>query len=340
MIAFFRTPAWRVALAITLSVLIHAIILWLPYLHLPQAKMQLPPLSAQLTVTLENLPKPVEQFPAEQFPAEQIPAEQIPAEQSVEKRELVKPEPVDSLTEPDNGVHKPLNKAMVAMNRTAETSSKQMFPRHLQLTFIVYQGENGFRTGEIHHQLDIHKGRYTLNSERQTAGLTSLHNSDRFIQTSRGKFGKQGFQPDIFAEEKITQGGKQGQHATFDWVQQKLRYSNGDESPLPVDAQDAFSFLYQLSQLPMNGEFFTLSVSSSALIEQYQIEIGAKENITTAMGELRALHLRKMHAQGTAYFEIWLGLEYRLLPVKFRQVDSAGNVTEEFVIAGIRAADD
>jgi hypothetical protein len=47
-----------------------------------------------------------------------------------------------------------------------------------------------------------------------------------------------------------------------------------------------------------------------------------------------------MHAQGEAYFEIWLGLEYRLLPVKFSQVDSSGKVTEEFVISGIRAADE
>ena len=47
-----------------------------------------------------------------------------------------------------------------------------------------------------------------------------------------------------------------------------------------------------------------------------------------------------MHARGEAYFEIWLGLEYRLLPVKFRLVDGSDNVTEEFVISGIRAADE
>jgi|GEM_PF-4903864 len=39
-------------------------------------------------------------------------------------------------------------------------------------------------------------------------------------------------------------------------------------------------------------------------------------------------------------FEIWLGLEYRLLPVKFRQIDSSDEVTDEFVIADIRAAEE
>jgi len=54
----------------------------------------------------------------------------------------------------------------------------------------------------------------------------------------------------------------------------------------------------------------------------------------------RSLPLRKIHAQGEAYFEIWLGLEYRLLPVKFRQIDSSDEVTDEFVIADIRAAEE
>jgi hypothetical protein len=327
--AVSRTPGRRVVLAITLSVLIHIIILWLPYLSFPQAKMQLPPLSAALTVTLENRPKAVEQLATEAIPPEQI----------VKKTERENADPAHSLTEGGEGARKPLPKKMV-MSRAAESSAKQVIPRHLQLNFIVYQGENGLRIGEIHHQLDIQKGRYTLSSERQTAGLTSLRNSDRMIQNSSGKFGKQGFQPDIFAEEKVTRSGKQDVQVTFDWARQKLRYSNGAESALPADAQDILSFLYQLSQLPMNGEFFPLAISDGALMEQYQIEIGAKENIATPMGELRALHLRKMHVQGAAYFELWLGLEYRLLPVKFRQVDNAGNVTEEFVIAGIRAADE
>jgi Protein of unknown function (DUF3108) len=316
-IAAFRTPTRRIALAIALSVLIHAAILWLPYIQLPQAKVQLPPLS----VRLEPLPKPVELI--------------------AEKPEFAKPEPANPLTKPDDSASaKPVTKAMVAMNRTEETTAIRPFPKHLQLTFAVYKGADDFRTGEIHHQLDIHGGRYTLKSVRQTAGLASLRNSDRLIQTSHGKIGEHGLQPDTFEEEKITRGGTQSLQATFDRAVQKLRFSHGDETVLPADAQDILSFMYQLSQFPMNGEFFPLPISDGAQLQQYQIEVGAKEDIATPMGKLRALHLRKMHTQGEAYFEIWLGLEYRLLPVKFSQVDSSGKVTEEFVISGIRAADD
>jgi hypothetical protein len=316
-IAVFRTPTRRIALAIALSVLIHIAILWLPYIQLPQAKVVLPPLSARL----EPLPKPVEM--------------------TAEKPELAKPEPAHPLTKSDDSLSaKQATKAMVAMNRMEETTAPHPFPKQLQLTFTVFKNAHGFRIGEVHHQLDIHGGRYTLKSVRKSSGLTSLQNSDQLIQTSHGKIGEHGLQPETFEEEKITKGGRQNLQATFDWAAQQLRFSQVSETALPADAQDILSFMYQLSQLPMNGEIFPLSISDGAQLQQYQIEIGAKEDIVTPLGKLRALHLRKMHIQGDPYFEIWLGLEYRLLPVKFRQVDSSGDVTEEFVISGIRAADE
>jgi hypothetical protein len=254
-IAAFRNPARRITLAIALSVLIHAAILWLPYIQLPQARVQLPPLS----VMLEPLPNPVELI--------------------AEKPELANP-----LTKlDDSSSAKPVTKAMVAMNRTEENTAIHPFPKHLQLTFAVYKDADDFRTGEIHHQLDIHGGRYTLKSVRQTAGLASLRNGDRLIQTSHGKIGEHGLQPDTFEEEIITKGGTQSLQATFDRTAQKLRFSHGGETALPADAQDILSFMYQISQLPMNEEFFPLPISDGAQLQQYQIEIGAKEDITTPM---------------------------------------------------------
>lgn len=315
--AFLRTPARRIALAIALSVLVHAVILWLPYITLPQARVQLPPLSARL----EPLTKPVETI--------------------AEKPEHAKRVPANAMTKSDDSAStKPASKTMAAMNRTEQTTATQPFPKHLQLTFTVYKGTGGLMTGEIRQQLDISGGRYTLKSVRQTSGLSSLRNSDRIIQDSRGKIVETGLQPEIFEQQMITRGDTQRLRVTFDRPAGKLHYSNGSESKLSADAQDSLSFLYQLSQLSMHAEFLPMSISDAAQLHQYQIEIGAKEDITTPMGKLRALHLRSMHARGEAYFEIWLGLEYRLLPVKFSQVDSSGSVTEEMVISGIRAKDE
>lgn len=312
MIAVLNSPARRITFALSLSVLLHGALLWLPYIQLPHAQVVLPPLTARL----EPLPKP--------------------AERPAAKRETANP-----ITRSNGSASiKATAGTMTKMDKTEESSAARPFPKHVRITFVVHKGAEGFRTGEIQHQLDISGDRYTLKSVRQTSGLTSLRNSDRLIQTSHGRIGDHGLRPEIFVEEEITKAGQQSRQATFDWPAQKLRFSHSDETALPADAQDALSFMYQLSQLPMNGEFFPLPVSDGAQLQQYQIEISMKKDLSTPMGKLHTLQLRKMHVQGEAYFEIWLGLEYRLLPVKFSRFDSSDNVTEEFVITDIRATDE
>jgi hypothetical protein len=312
LLAALSTPARRISFAITFSAMVHAAILWLPHIQLPHDKVQLPPLTARL----EPLPKPIAQPAA-------------------------KPEPAYPTTKPD-GIPsiEPIASTADTMEKMEKSTVTHQFPKHLKLTFVVFRGEDFFRVGELSHQLDIHKNKYTLKATRQTTGLTGLLNNDQFIQTSRGEISEQGLLPGIFKEEKITASGKQSLKATFDWAAQKLSFSHGGETALPAEAQDVLSLMYQLSQLPMDREIIPLSISDGKSLENYEIEIGGAEDIDTPTGKLRALRLRKLHTQGEAYFEIWLGLEYRLLPVKFRQVGASGEVIEEFVISDIRATDE
>jgi hypothetical protein len=179
-----------------------------------------------------------------------------------------------------------------------------------------------------------------LKSDQRSSGLNSLRNNDRIILSSHGKIGDYGLQPDTFEEEDIDESGKQSMQAIFDWAEKKLRFSDGNETALPENAQDVLSFMYQLSQIALTGEYFPMPISDGSQLQQVQIEIGIKEDLSTPMGKIRALHLRKIHSDREAYFEIWLGLEYRLLPVKFRQVDSSGNTIEEFVVSDIRSSDE
>ena len=286
-------------------------------MQLPHAQVQLPPLS----VRLEPLPKPVETITRRPEPAQ--------------------PESARPPSEPKDGASsRHETAAMAAMDRTEQTTTPQPLPKHLQLRFTVYGGKDGFRTGEIFQQLDIRGNRYNLKSVRQTSGLASLGNSDRLVLSSRGMIDVHGLQPQIFEQQIITRSGKRSVQATFDRDTQKLRYANGDETALPENTQDALSYLYQLSQIPVNREFIPLPVSDGTQLRQYQIEIGVREEIDTPLGKLHTLLLRKMHTRGEGYFEIWLGLEYRLLPIKFRLVDGSENVIEEYVISDIRAADE
>lgn len=317
-IAVLRTPVRRIGFTFALSVLIHTTILWLPYIHWPHGKVLLPP----LTVRLELLP-----------------AHEIKPEASAQPD--MQPELVTQASNPGGkSSGKSATNTAATLKRMEKSSVTHQFPKHLQLFYEVYKGSGVLRVGEIHHQFDMQRDRYTLSAVKKTTGLSRLFDGDQFNQTSHGTISEQGLHPETYKEENMSSGGKQNLKVTFDWARQTLHFLHGGDTALPADAQDALSFMYQLSQLSMQQEIIPLSISNGTNLERYEIEVGRAEAIDTPMGKMSALHLRKIHIQGEAYFEIWLGLEYRLLPVKFRQSDSLGVVVEEFVISDIRASDE
>ena len=213
-------------------------------------------------------------------------------------------------------------------------------PKHAQLKFAVYLGQDHFQIGEITHRLEISRDKYILKAETQTTGLARLFKSYQLIQTSHGKAGNFGLQPEGYEEEQNVSSGKQKTNVTFNWAGNKLHFSHGGETELPPDAQDILSFLYQLSRLPLHNKVISIAITTGKKLEKYELEIGAEEEIVTQMGKLRALPLRRLHSQGGDGMEVWLGLEYRLLPIKFRQIKRSSEMVLEVVISDIRVADE
>lgn len=343
------TPARRISLAIAFSALIHAVIMWLPQVHPPHTEVLLPPLAAKL----EPLPKPAAKPLPKPAPKPRRASPPKPAT-----------EPAGPVREPGNtiaGAPEPaplpaieaassvaatsavaaasVIEAQFAATIAEEPEAAYPLPKHAQLSFSVYKGLDHFQIGTLNQQLEISGDEYTLKAVTRTVGLAKLFKNYQLTQTSRGKSGKQGLQPETFEEEKINDNDKQNIQATFDWLSQKLRFSQGGETALPAGAQDILSIFYHLSQLPMNGKVIPLAVSNGKKLEKYEFLVEPEEEITTPMGKLRALHLRKLHAKGDSGFEIWLGLEYRLLPVKCLLIEPSDEVAGEIVITGIRIAD-
>jgi hypothetical protein len=92
--------------------------------------------------------------------------------------------------------------------------------------------------------------------------------------------------------------------------------------------------------MPLDLHTLPMHVSNGRKLESYQLEAGEEEEIQTRLGKLRALPLRKIHATGEEGLEIWLGMEYRLLPVKVRQIDRNGEIAGELVISEIRVSEE
>jgi hypothetical protein len=330
-IALPRTSTGRIALAIALSALAHAIALFVPLVKLPPAQAPLPPLIAKLEPLPKIAAKPAPRKPKPKLrPAPPVPAETISTGQPAESVSTEEPQ-IDAEPQPP---------AAEEPAKTAEEAKPaHPLPKHAQLTFAAYKGAD-FKIGEMRHRLEIGDDKsYTLRVGMNTTGVASLFKYESNQQSS-GALTPQGLRPAKYSETKNTSKGKESLEATFLWEEKVLSFSNGNSMPLPEQAQDIVSFLYQLSQLPLDKGALPIYISNGKKLERYELSIGEEEMIQTGIGRLRALPLRKSRLQGEEGLDVWLGLEYRLLPVKIRMLDRMGQIAGEFVVSEIRVADE
>lgn len=355
---FTRQPAGRIFLAIVLSLLIHAVLLLGPNLvQLQPFKAELPPLTAKLEplpkIAVKPAAKPKPHIAAKPKPQPKPEKPAIPTEPPVtppETAEENKPE-ATPVTPSETSQETP--DATVADTPAADTPAAEVatpvvedakpahpLPKHAELTFIAYKG-TGFQVGEARHSLEISDDHhYTLQSGLNTTGIASIFKTFELNQQSRGTVSAEGLRPEEFTENKLTSKGKQALSVQFDWQARQLSFSSGTQTALPEQAQDILSFLYQFSQLPLDQARLPMHVSNGKKLENYQLEVGEEEDIQTRLGKLRTLVLRKIHAPGEEGLEISLGLEYRLLPVRIRQIDRDGEIAGQLVISEIRVSEE
>ena len=333
MIALPRTSTGRIALAIALSALVHAIALFAPLVRLPPGQAPLPPLTAKLEPLPRTAAKPAPPKKPEPRPQPApVAPEAAPADPPAEIIRTEEP-PVDADRQ-SAAADEPVDET------AAEAQPAHPLPRHAQLTFVAYKGKD-FAIGEARHQLDIgDDGSYTLKVGMNITGLASLFKTYDSDQQSRGALTARGLRPNEFSETKNTSKGRESLEAKFSWDAQVLSFSDGHSMPLPEQTQDIISFLYQLSQLSLDKDVIPMYISNGKKLERYELAVGEEEMIQTGIGWLRALPLRKVRRQGEEGLDIWLGLEYRLLPMKIRMLDRSGQIAGEMVISEARVADE
>lgn len=347
MIVALRTYKHRIAFAIALSALVHALLLWGPHLRIPTPDAELHPLTARLE-PLPDRPRTTPAKPASKPKTAQVvakPADQaaLVSASAVAVAETIVPSETPSSVDSDT-THAPeaADAAAQPSVTPSETSSNKpaLLPKHAQLIFAVYRGEKGMYVGEVQHRLDITDQRYSIIAATRTAGLARWFKSYSLNQSSIGTVDAEGLRPENFAEEKNDSGMQQGISASFDWGAHVLHFSDGSSTPLGDTAQDALSMLYQLSLTPLNLEFIDLSMSNGRKLENYRLEIAVNETTETALGTLHTIHLRKMRTAGEAGVEIWLAREYRMLPVKMQYIEPDGTIAATISITDIRVSDE
>lgn len=334
-----RTPARRIALAVALSAVVHALLLWLPQVSPPRFEPPpLPLLSAKLIAIPKQAkqpPKPRHTAPPKAPPKKSRQHTPPPVTQTVS-------EPAPSIpTKPETSAAVPQALAIDGTASEVEKPDVPPLPKQAKLVFAAYRGSDHLYVGEMRHELKTGDGHYSIRAVTRTVGLARLFKSYDLTQTSSGLLTKNGdLQPERFSEERIDERGTQQFSSEFDWTAHQATFSNGTTSMLPERSQDFLSFQYQLSQTLLDRGAVPVEISNGKKLEKYHLEVIGQEDIITPMGKQPALHLSKLHAPGEEGLDIWLALNYRLLPIKFQQIDRAGKISGEIVIKEIRVSDE
>lgn len=334
----------HIVIALAASALLHLLLLWQMPLTLPEREPDLPPLQAKL----EPLPAPPAAPPRKAAkPKPRKPKPPPPVAAPEPQPELVTTDqaaaavPVEATPEPQPASAVVAAEPAPTPEPTAPLAPEPPpLPKHAMLKYQVRLSDDGFDVGDVRHLLEIQDGRYTLTATIRTIGLARLVKNVLYNQVSRGTITSAGFQPDYAQEDKNLDSVNQNVEMFFDHENHLLRFSTGGQTALTDDAQDRLSVLYQLSRLRLREEYLPMAVTNGRKLERYQVSIDQEEDIMTPMGKLRTLPVRKIHGPNEEGLDIWLALEYRLLPVKVVRTERDGKVNGVIVIKEIRLSDE
>ena len=340
----------RLIAALVVSLIVHAIFLWLPDVELPSISPELPPLMAKLEPVSRQARAPVIKKPRSKPPTP-VPVEQPPVVEKTAIEEVIAESSVvaaSSVAEAENLAAlvtevPDVASAVIAASSVAETTPaappRPPLPKHARLRFEVKLGSDGMVIGETIHTLEFDDGQYKLDSTTQTIGLARIVKSFTLKQSSWGVSDGQMLSPRKFTEDKTDENGTKSYQATFDRDKNKLIFGNAKEVDLLPDTQDMLSILYQFPPLPAAGDVLPISVTNGRNLYQYRFEVTTDETLITRMGKLHTVHFRKIQSADKEGLEIWFSQEYRLLPVKVRHIEPGGKVGGEAIITEIRLSD-
>jgi hypothetical protein len=165
-----------------------------------------------------------------------------------------------------------------------------------------------------------------------------LESSALFItlltQTSVGKLGADGLQPERFSDKRFNRSEKA---AHFQREAGKITFSGKQTStPLQSGAQDRLSMLMQLAamaagsaaQLAQAGQI-ALQVVNTEEADTWLFLVQAPEQIQVPAGEAMALHLvRNPRKEFDSRLELWLAPNLGYLPARILQTEANGNTFE------------
>jgi hypothetical protein len=208
----------------------------------------------------------------------------------------------------------------------APEPAKPLLPAKGTMRFNIYYGTQGFLVGRAEHTWEFTEdGHYHLIGTTRTSGLAALLKPLVFESESSGRLVAGGLQPETYRTRR--NGKDSNENADFDWSTGAVRLSrSGDVQAVAKGTQDILSLNYQMAYL-RNPEMGTnVGVVTGKKYDRFELDSLGEEEIDTAAGHFRTLHLRVI---GDTVTEIWIALDLHRLPVKIRYTDKKGDIFEQ-----------
>jgi len=153
---------------------------------------------------------------------------------------------------------------------------------------------------------------------------------------SEGAIDAYGLAPLHFTEQRFR---KDATVASFDRKAGSIRFAQSDARyPLLGGEQDRTSIAWQLAAIARAapkkfraGSEWDFFVAGQRDAERWSFKVIGEESITTALGQLRALHLRRAPPPdaGSQKLDIWLAPTRNWYPAKLRFTDADGEYIEQ-----------
>lgn len=200
----------------------------------------------------------------------------------------------------------------------------------------VYYGDyrSNQQLASMDHAVEHDGARYRLRAEGRAEGLAALIYSGVLTQSSTGRLSPDGLAPERYAEQR---GRRPERWVRIDYESRRVEFSNAEPVGLVDGAQDRLSMPIQLGLLArasperfVAGAAIELPEITSRTIESVRYLSHGETVLETADGPLRALHLERgaPHRRDDTRFEVWLGYDHGLLPVRIRISDAGGRVLD------------
>lgn len=203
-------------------------------------------------------------------------------------------------------------------------------PQRVQMEFAVSSGSMDL--GEGRDVLEHDGKTYSVVSELKTVGVAAILYKLDIRRQSRGLVTKDGLRPQHFEEARTR---KPKRAADFDWDAKTIKLTDGDRVetlPLPDNTFDQTSFTYAFAFKASLDDLPPVNLTDGRKLSDYTYKVLGREKLKTPIGELEALHIRKVQdADDKRGFEVWLSVEHHNLPVRIRYVEKNGQVVDSTI---------